>query len=208
MRLGASSFGDYEAERLGLGLRSAQEMARTAGQLEELCARPRMPASSRPATCACWPASSARATRPTGARGLTVRGLREAIKAAKEASSAAGDGRPDEPEGVRVAFDAPSRFKAKWLAAVELFRKLAGAELSEASAAEAFAAEWRSGAPLPPHAAGSAGARPGRSSSPEPCRPIRGCDEGSLTLAGARTGVSALGPAPAGVGPVRFSFAR
>ena len=36
MRLGFASFRDYVCERLGMGLRSAQEMARVSAELEEL----------------------------------------------------------------------------------------------------------------------------------------------------------------------------
>ena len=146
MRLGASSLGDYVAERLGLGLRSAQEMMRSATRLEEL---PLLRAASDAAELspshvrllAGFVTPHNEAGWIARARGLTVRGLRAAIKEAREKKP-----QRQEPEGVRVAFDAPPRFKAKWRAAVGLVGKVEGRDdLSEAAAAEAFAAEWSSG---------------------------------------------------------------
>ena len=146
MRLGFSSLGDCVAERLGLGLRSAQEMARIATQLEEL---PLLRAASDGAELspshvrllAGFVTAQNEAEWIARAQRLTVRGLREAIRKARQAES-----KPEEPEQERIRFDAPARFKAKWLAAVDLFRKLEGRDdLSESAAAEAFVAEWSSG---------------------------------------------------------------
>ena len=83
------------------------------------------------------------------ARELTVRGLKEEPRKAREVGS--GEAIPEEPEEqVRVSFDAPPLFKAKWDQAVELFRKLEGRDdLPVGAAAEAFAAEWRSGVGAP-----------------------------------------------------------
>jgi hypothetical protein len=157
IRLGFVRLGDYAAERLELGCRSAQEMARVATALETL---PGLRSASdegkltsskvrelvrvvTPETEAQWIERASK---------LTVRGLRQEIRSLAQE----GVG-PDwhmslneEDEKAELRFEAPSWFSAKWDTAIDLFRKIEGRDdLSAGLGAEAFAAEWQSGAAPP-----------------------------------------------------------
>ena len=171
--LGKSSFKDYVAERLELGCRSAQEMARTAEALERLPLLRQ--ASDESLVTSCHVRDLVRVVTPETeaewvekAVKVTVRGLRVEILRQIEAGKLPEDAKPEtDDDSVKVSFEAPPWFRSKLDTAVDLFRKLEGfAGASRASAAEAMAAEWLSGAPLPGAAeTATDGARPGG----EPC---------------------------------------
>lgn len=157
--LGLSSMADYAIERLGMSERQAQRLARIARGLEELpllreaCDTSRLSISQLDALVGVATAETEAAWLER-ATALTVRGLREEIRQHKHAGTAAPPaGDPTEEERVRVSFEAPPRVVAKWQAGLELFRKLEGHDrLPVAEAAEAFAAEWRSGLAVQPEA--------------------------------------------------------
>ena len=171
--LGKSSFKDYVAEHLELGCRSAQEMARTAEALERLPLLRQ--ASDESLVTSCHVRDLVRVVTPETeaewvekAVKVTVRGLRVEILRQIEAGKLPEDAKPEaDDDSVKVSFEAPPWFRSKLDTAVDLFRKMEGfAGASRASAAEAMAAEWLSGAPLPGAAeTATDGARPGG----EPC---------------------------------------
>jgi hypothetical protein len=151
-RFGTPRLGDYAENRLELGARSAQEMARVAKRLEEL---PLLRAACDAGTLtfshlrllagAVTPATEAHWL--DRARDLTVRELRHALEAEDEddaLEAAAPDS--EETEHERIGFEAPARVRAKWRAAVERVRMLEGnRHLPTAAAAECIVAEWVNG---------------------------------------------------------------
>jgi hypothetical protein len=156
IKLGFVRLGDYARERLEIGCRSAQEMARVGAALETLPALRKASDEGRltlsqvrllvgivtPETEAEW---------IERASTLAVRGLREEIKLRKqEVAGSVQESDPDtEEDTAELSFQAPSWFKAKWDTAVDFYRKVEGrADLPAGAAAEAFAAEWHSGAGL------------------------------------------------------------
>jgi hypothetical protein len=84
------------------------------------------------------------------AAGMSVRGLREALKLGEQAGSdpdVKKEMDTEEEEGRPVlCFVSPYWFSVKWGCGVDLFRKMEGSDrLPPGAAAEAFAADWQSG---------------------------------------------------------------
>ena len=199
---GCSRFGDFVAERLGMSLRSAQEMMRISEKLDELPAlrqasdKGQLKPSAVRLLCS-FVTPEDEAEWVARARLLTVRELEEAIKSARQEDD--GEPRPgkppEEPEGERVAFEAPPGFLAKWLAAVQLYRKLEGDDcLSPGAAAQAFAQDWWSGAPLPPRSAPALGEAEPEASGTAMERLLSRLQAAALKAASRSRGRGRLGP--------------
>jgi hypothetical protein len=154
IKLGFVRLGDYAAERLELGCRSAQEMARVGAALEGLPALRRASdegrvSSSKVRELVRFVTLETEAEWVERAEALTVRGLRQEIKSlAQEGVGPDWEISLDtEDATAELRFEAPAWFSAKWETALDLFRKIEGREdLPAGAAAEAFAAEWQSGA--------------------------------------------------------------
>jgi hypothetical protein len=156
VKLGFVRLGDYAKERLQIGCRSAQEMARVGAALETLPVLRQASDDGRltpsqvrllagivtPETEAEW---------AERASGMSVRGLRDEIKLREQAGGASDPktGTDTEETTAELRFPAPFWFSVKWDCAVDLFTKLEGKDdLPAGAAAEAFAAEWQSGVGL------------------------------------------------------------
>jgi hypothetical protein len=152
--LGFRSQGDFARERLGLGARVLREWARVARALAGLPALRRAVLSGEVS----WSAARrvvGKLSAETEAeavgwlRGRTVRAV-EAILSAHAAASGLGEGEAaagaegEEEERVRVSLRAPPALEARWAAACELARRIAGEELPDWECAEAIAAECAS----------------------------------------------------------------
>jgi hypothetical protein len=154
IKLGFVRLGDYARERLHLGCRTAQEMARVGTALEKLPVlrkandEGRLNSSQvRLLVGVVTPENEARWVER--AAGMSVRGLREAIRLGEQAG---GDpdvkkemDRKEEEARPMLRFQSPYWFSVKWDCGVDLFRKIEGRDnLPPGAAAEAFAADWQS----------------------------------------------------------------
>ncbi len=149
--LGFRSAGDFARERLGVGARVLREWARVARALAGLPVLRRAVLAgeaswtvARRVVSELSPESEAEAVE--WLRGRTVRAV-EAILAAHAAAGGpaeAQSGAKGEEERVRVALPATPALEAKWAAACELARRMAGEELPTWECAEAIAAECAS----------------------------------------------------------------
>lgn len=157
-RLGFARLGDYTRERLGLGAREVQELARVTRRLAALppvahafdagvLSWAHLRLLTRVATpddAAAWVAR---------ASGLTVRALEAQLRAAGQAAAVAAtdeeaiDGEPV----VHVRVACPRRVRVAWQEAVELARRMTGEEFAVWEAAEVIAAEGLSAAGAHPH---------------------------------------------------------
>jgi len=151
--LGFRSAGDFARERLGVGARVLREWARVARALAGLPVLRRAVlageiswTAARRVVKELSPETEAEAVE--WLRGRTVRAV-EAILAAHVAAGDPGEGETcpgaeGEEERVRVTLRAPPALEAKWAAACELARRMAGEELPTWECAEAMAAECAS----------------------------------------------------------------
>jgi hypothetical protein len=166
-RLGFARLGDYTRERLGLGAREVQELARVATRLEELPPLARAFeagvlswAHARLLTRVATPEDAA--ARVEGAAGMTVRDLAASLRtpagqtaeAPTRVAEAGDDDAIDGGPAVRFRVACPQRVRAAWRDAVELARRMAGEEFAVWEAAEVIAAEGLAARPAPADAAG------------------------------------------------------
>src|SRR3989454_2679712 len=146
--LGFARLGDYARERLGLSAREVQSLAAVAER-----------AASLPATQAAFmrgelswaqlrllvgvAAPDTEAEWLARARGRTVRALGALVRAVGGSDDDEDAGEPH----VRFRLRGPRRLLPLWRDVVELARRMAGEQLSQAQAAEAIAAEGLSARP-------------------------------------------------------------
>jgi hypothetical protein len=153
--LGFARLGDYTRERLGLGAREVQELARVATRLDALPPLARAFESG----ALSWAhvrlltriATSDDATAWVEiASGLTVRELAERLRASGQTAEAPtgpaavppdDDNAVDGEPALRIRISCPHRVRTAWRDAIELARCMAGEELAVWQAAEAIAAE-------------------------------------------------------------------
>jgi hypothetical protein len=152
-RLGFARLGDYTRERLGLGAREVQELARVATRLDSL---PALAAAfetgvlswahvrlltrmATPDNAAAWVERAA---------GLTVRELAALVHSARDVARDDDEAIDGEP-AMRFRVACPRRVRTAWRQAVELARRIAGEELAAWEAAEGIAAEGLSARPAP-----------------------------------------------------------
>jgi hypothetical protein len=179
-RLGFRCLGDWSQERLGVGARSVRGWARvwralvdlpvlraavTSGQVGWTVAERIVGLATPENERACLETVRDRTVRAVEA---IVRAVRRAEEG--DAEGGADDGQATDEEGeeqvqVRIACDA--RVAAKWAAALELARRMAGEELPTWEAAEAIAAEAAAAAGGAPHVGGPVRRSPSR----ERCNP-------------------------------------
>jgi hypothetical protein len=171
-RLGFARLGDYASERLGVSGRELRSLAFVASRLASL---PRLAAAftrgelswSQVRLLAGAADQASEVAWMDRARGLTVRELADAVRAARRghpdvAFGEAIDEEANAIEGeprVHIAIRCPARVTVLWRRAVELARRMLGAQAPAWQAAEAIAAEAISGAPAlaaePPEGASS-----------------------------------------------------
>lgn len=162
-KLGFRSLGDYARERLGLTARAVREHARVWKALAPL---PLLRASLlsgevsfsavRRAVALVPPELDAMAAKSL--RGRTVRAAEAMVAALRAGEGVAAEAeRP--PERVEVRLHVPAPLAARWCAALELARRMAGESLPAWEAAEAMAAEGL--AALPPDVVAEASERLG-----------------------------------------------
>ena len=146
--LGFARLGDHARERLGLSARELQSLATVAERAARL---PELDAAFARGELS-WAQLRMLATVASPetegewlklARGRTVRALAALVRAEGAADEEAEDGEPR----VQLRLRCPRRLVRLWRDAVELARRMAGAELTQAQAAETIAAEGLSARP-------------------------------------------------------------
>jgi hypothetical protein len=146
-RLGFARLGDYTRERLGLGAREVQELARVATQLEELP----VVADAFESGALSWAhvrllgriaTDESAAAWVERAGTLTVRELASLVRTHQAPGPDPGDDDTIDGEPVaRLRIACPRRVRGAWRETVELARRMAGEELAVWQAAEAVAGE-------------------------------------------------------------------
>jgi hypothetical protein len=168
-RLGFARLGDYTRERLGLGAREVQELARVATRLDALPplawafeAGALSWAHVRLLTRVAAPEDAATWVEETS--GLTVRELENRLRATGDTGEATTDPPNDDAidgePAVPLRVPCPRRVRTAWRQAVELARRVAGEELAVWQAAEAIAAEGLAAQPVPEGPEGAIGPWP------------------------------------------------
>jgi hypothetical protein len=153
--LGFRSLGDWSRERIGIGARAVAEWARVWRALREL---PLLRAAvlagevswtvARKVVALATPENEAACLETV--RGRSVRAVEAMVEAVRRTEGQGGEGEGAEgEERVRLQLPCSARIATKWVAAVELARRVSGEQLSTWEAAEAIAAEAASalGAP-------------------------------------------------------------
>ena len=182
-KLGFRSLGDYARERLGVTAQVVHEWARVT---EALASLPKLRAAALSGEVS-WSVARravAHATPETdeafvhSLRGRTVRAAEELLRAAfgaeRPGEDGAGSEEGDQAERVRVSVPLPAAHHGRWLAALELARRVAGEALPVWECAEAIAAEALGA--IPPERVAQAGAANEISRASAGRAPTPGCD--------------------------------